>query len=128
MVLDNNEHSVLGYFSSNREAKRAADELHQAALVPGKEHLQINSITRHAVVEDNSYHDSINNAITLHSQTYYSSRGRSDQNPNPLLAANDLESGIDDDSVGKNFVVTLVTHKNNIEQAVQIMKNNGGFV
>lgn len=128
MELNKNEYSVLAYFSSNHEARRAADELQEAGLVPGKNHLQVNSISRYAVADGSYYNDSINNAVTLQGQTRYSNSGGLNQSPNPLLAANDLENGIDDDSIGKSFVVTLVTHKNNIAQAVQIMKNNGGLV
>lgn len=128
MDLNKNEYSVLAYFSSNQEAQRAADELQAADLVPGKDHLQVNSISRYAVIDSSYYNDSINNALMLQGQTRYSNSSRLNQSPNPLLAANDLENGIDDDSIGKFFVVTLVTPKNNIAQAVQIMKNNGGLV
>jgi hypothetical protein len=127
MVLDKHEHSILAYFSSSYDARRAADELQEADLVPGINHLQVNSISRNAVFDSSYYNDSFS-AVTLQEQTLYSNSGRLNQSPNPLLAANNLENGVDDDSIGKNFVVTLVTHKNNIAQAVQIIRNNGGLV
>ena len=130
MELYKNEHSIFGYFPSSTKAKNAANELQKAGLVTGEDYIQIDRVSRYAVVNDSHYNNPINNAATLHGLTHYSNSEGLEQDLNPLLAANDSESGrgIDDDSNGKAFMVILVTDKNNVEKAVQIMKNNGGYV
>jgi hypothetical protein len=124
LQLDKNERSIFGYFPSSTKAQQAMKELQQADLVPGEGYMQIDRVSRHAVVSDSDYNNPVNNAATLHALTHYSDGG-SDQDLNPLLAANDSESGsgvYDDNFAGKSFMVTLVTNKENVKQAVEIMK------
>lgn len=131
MQLDQNEHSIFAFFPSSTKAEKAAEELYEANLVPGEGYMQIDRISRHAVVNDSEYNNPINNAATLHGLTHYSDSDGVDNDLNPLLAANDSESGrgvYDDNFAGKAFMVTLVTGKENIEKAVQIMKSNDGIV
>lgn len=129
MQLDKNEQSIFGYFPSIAKAEQAMEELKQANLVPGEGYMQIDTISRHGVVNDSEFNNPINNAVTLHGLTYYSNGLHED--PNPLLAANDSESGrgvYDDNFAGKSVMVVLVTEKGNVEKAVQIMKDNDGIV
>lgn len=131
MTLDKNEHSIFGYFPSSTKAQKAADELQQANLVPGEGYMQIDRVSRHAVVNDSEYNNPINNAATLHGLTHYSDSDGLDNDLNPLLAANDSESGsgvYDDNFAGRSFMLTLVTQNDNIEKAVEIMKSHGAYV
>ncbi len=131
MQLDQNEHSIFGYFPSIVKAEQAMEELRQANLVPGEGYMQIDTISRHGVENDSEYNNPINNASTLHGLTYHSSSDGADDVPNPMLAANDSESGrgvYDDNFAGKSVMVVLVTGKDNVEKAVQIMKKHDGYV
>jgi hypothetical protein len=131
MQLEKNERSIFAYFPSSTKAQKAADELKQANIVPGEGYIQVDRISRHAVVNDSDYNNPINNAATLHGITHYSNSDGLDHDLNPLLAANDSESGrgvYDDNFAGKAFMVTLVTSENNVEKAVAIMKAQGGTV
>lgn len=131
MELDKNERSIFGFFPSSTKARKAMEELKEANLVPGEGYMQIDRISRHAVVNDSEYNNPINNAATLHGLTNYSNSDGLDHDMNPLLAANDSESGrgvYDDNFSGKSFMVTLVTDEDNVEKAVQIMKENDAIV
>ncbi|PKM76349.1 MAG: hypothetical protein CVU90_13125 [Firmicutes bacterium HGW-Firmicutes-15] len=132
MELDRNEHSILGFFPSSTMAQKAMEALKKAKLVPNEGSIQIDRISRFGVVNDSEYNNPINNAITLHGPTIYSNSAGVDDGANPLLAANDTENGrgINNDNLAgeENFMLTLVTSKDNIEKAVAIMKANGGRV
>ncbi len=132
VVLDKNEHSILGFFPSSTKAQKAMDELkQQVGMVPDAGSIQIDRISRFGVVNDSEYNNPINNAMNEHAVTTYSNSMGIDDGLNPLIAANDSESGrgINDDNLaGEAYLVTLVTSKDNVETAVAIMKANGGKV
>jgi hypothetical protein len=131
--LDKNEHSILGFFPSSSMAQKAMEGLKQeAGLVPDDGSIQIDRISNFGVVNDDEYNNPINNALTLHGPTIYSNSAGIDDGANPLLAANDTETGrgINSDNLsgGETFLLTLVTSNDNVEKAVAIMKSNGGMV
>jgi hypothetical protein len=133
MQLDKNEHSILGYFPSSTMAQQAMEALKQEAnMVSDEGSIQIDKFSRFGVVNDSEYNSPINNALTLHGPTIYSNSAGIDDGANPLLAANDTESGrgINNDNLAEtdNFLVTLVTSNDNVEKAVAIMKAHGGMV
>jgi len=132
MELDKNEHSILGFFPSSTKAHDAIQALKNAGMVPGEGYVQLDQVSRFGVVNDSEYNNPINNALTLHGTTIYSNSAGIDDGLNPLLAANDSEMGrgINNDNLagGESFMVTLVTSMDKVEQAVNIMKSNGGKV
>jgi hypothetical protein len=131
-VLNKSEHSIFGFFASSTKAQRAMDELkRQSGMVMDNGSIQIDRISRFGVVNDSDYNNPINNALNEHAVTTYSNSLGVDDGLNPLIAANDSESGrgINDDNLaGEAYMVTLVTDKANIDTAVAIMKANGGKV
>ncbi|MEN6390713.1 MAG: hypothetical protein ABFD04_09880 [Syntrophomonas sp.] len=130
MELDKDEQGIMAYFPTTDKAQKAMDELSKAGLVPGEGYMQIDRISRYAVVNDRKRNNPTNNASTLHGLTNYSNSEGLNQGLNPLLAANDSESGrgvYDDNFSGKSVMLTLVTKKENVDKAVKIMKDNGGL-
>jgi len=131
MELDKNEHSILAFFPSSTKAHNAMEAVKKANLVTDEGAVQVDRISQFGVVNDSQYNNPINNAVTLHGLTHYSNSQGIDDGPNPLLAANDSESGrgINNDNLaGVSFMLTMVTSKDNIEKAVSIIKDQGGRV
>jgi hypothetical protein len=132
MELDKNEHSILGFFPSIAMAKNAMESLKKAKLVPSNDSIQVDQVSRFGIVNDSNYNNPINSALTLHGPTMYSNSSGIGDGPNPLLAANDTEMGrgINNDNLAgeESFMLTLVTSKENVEQAVALMKASGGRV
>lgn len=132
MELGKNEHSILGFFPSIAMAMNAMDSLQQANLIPTDDSVQIDMVPRFGVVNDSEINNPLNNALTLHGPTMYSNSMGVDDGPNPLLAANDTETGrgINNDNLAgeESFMLTLVTSNENIEQAVALMKAAGGRI
>lgn len=129
--LPKNEHSILAYFPSSTKAEQAMQELQKAGLVPGEGYMQIDRVSQFGVTNDSDYNSPINNAITNHGPTLYSNSEGVDDGANPLLAAMPSASGMAGSNPwtgGAAFLVTLVTNSNQVEQAVAIMKANGGNV
>jgi hypothetical protein len=129
--LDRNEHSIFGFFPSSGSAMRAMEAIKNANLVENEGSIQMDKISRFGVVNDSQYNNPINNAVTQHGPTHYSNSEGIDNGPNPLLAANDSESGrgINNDNLaGESFMVTMVTSNENIQKAVAILKEHGGKV
>lgn len=132
MELNKNERSILAFFPSSTMALKAREALWKAHLVSDEGNIQIDRISRFGVVDDSSYDNPVNSAITLHGPTIYSNSEGIDDGANPLMAANDTETGrgINSDNLagGEAFMLTLVTTQDNVEQAVAIIKSNGGRV
>ncbi|MDD3899303.1 MAG: hypothetical protein PHE82_10225 [Syntrophomonadaceae bacterium] len=132
MELDKNEHSILGFFPSSTMAEKAMQALKDADLVPSADSVQLDRVSRFGVVNDSQYNNPINNAVTLHGPTLYSNSAGIDDGLNPLLAAYDTKAGRGinnaDLAGGEAFMVTLVTANENVEEAVALMKANGGRV
>jgi len=130
--LNKNERSILAFFPSSTMALKAREALWKAHLVSDEGNIQIDRISRFGVVDDSSYDNPVNSAITLHGPTIYSNSEGIDDGANPLMAANDTETGrgINSDNLagGEAFMLTLVTTQDNVEQAVAIIKSNGGRV
>ena len=132
MELVKNEHSILGFFPSVAMARKAMESLKQAKLVPSEDSIQVDQVSRFGIVNDSKYNNPLNSALTLHGPTMYSNSSGIGDGPNPLLAANDTEAGrgINNDNLAgeESFMLTLVTSKDNIEQAAALMKAAGGRV
>ena len=132
MELDKNEHSILGFFPSSTMAENAMQALKDADLVPSADSVQLDRVSKFGVVNDSQYNNPINNAVTLHGPTLYSNSAGIDDGLNPLLAAYDTKAGRGinnaDLAGGEAFMVTLVTANENVEEAVALMKANGGRV
>ncbi len=131
MELSKNERSILAFFPSSTKAQKAVDELQNSGLVPDSSSIQLDRISRYGITNDSDYNNPINNSITLSGPTLFSNREGIDDGANPLLAASDSASGYgnpDGTSGGQAFQVTLLTSPDKAEQAVQIIKANGGKV
>lgn len=131
MQLDNNEHSVLGFFPSSTKAQKAVDALKSSGLASDPSAIQLDRTSRYGMTNDSQYNSPINNAITLSGPTLFSNSMGIDDGANPLLAASDSASGMgnsDGMAGGEAFLVTLVTMQSNVEKAVSIIKANGGQV
>lgn len=130
--LDKNERSILAFFPADTMAFSAVQALKDANLVPTNESIQLEQVSQFGVMHDTDHDNPINNALTQHGPTIYSSSVGISGGLNPLLAAYDSESGpgINTHDPGKDhaFMVTLVTTEENVQTAVAIMKANGGRV
>lgn len=131
MQLEKGEHSILSYFASSSHAKKAAEELKKAGFIPSEDSVQIDQISRFGLSKNNDQNDLINFAATLSGPVIYSA-SEGEDGPNPLLAADPSASGMSaPDTVevsGTNILLTLVTSNENIEKAVKIIKEQGGYV
>ncbi len=126
MELDKNEQRIFAYFPSSTRAEKAIAELKQANIVPEKGYVQIDRVSQYTVANDSEYNNPINAAI-LNGLTPYSNNSGLDKLANPLLVAKDSESGrgaYDDNFSGKSFMVTLVTNKENVDKAVEILNGD----
>jgi hypothetical protein len=132
MELGKNGYSILGYFPSIAMAMNAMDSLEKANLVPDDDSIQIDQVSRFGIVKDNEYNNPVNNALTSHGLSIYSNSMGIGDGANPLLAVNDTEAGrgINNNNLAgeESFLLTLVTSPDNIEQAVALIKANGGRV
>jgi hypothetical protein len=132
MDLGRDEHSILAFFPSCSQALSAMVQLKNDGFVMEEGAMQLDRVSQFGVVNDSHYNNPINNALTNHGPTLYSNSMGVDDGPNPLLAANDTEMGrgINNDNLagGEAFMVTLVTSNDKIQQAVNILKSNGGRV
>lgn len=125
MQLEQGKRSILSYFPSSSRAQQAGKELKAAGFTE----MQIDRISRYGFNADPSYDNPINNAETLSGLTHFSADGES---RNTLLAADPSASGYGDRNYGiaggRAFLLTLVIDDNRVEEAVGIIKKNGGTV
>ena len=130
MQLEQGERSILSYFSSSTKAQAAAEELEKAGFVAESGSIQIDRVAQYATEPDADFDPPLSSAMTLSGLTLYSDESGPD-GPNPLLAASDSASGVglsNQDIKVRSFLLTLVTANENIEEAVKIIKDNGGMV
>lgn len=132
MELKKNERSILAFFPSSTMALKAREALKKAHIVEDEGSIQIDKISQFGVVVDAQYNNPVNNAITQTGPTIFSNSAGIDDGANPLLAANDTEMGrgINSDNLadGESFMITMVTTHDKVDQAVAIIKSNGGRV
>lgn len=129
MELEQGEHSILSFFPSSDKAQEAAQALMEAGLVPEPGAIQVDRITRYSPADEEEYNSPINNAVTLSGVTLYSA-SQGEEGTNPLLAVMDSASGIGNPNAGipgrHGFMLTLVTAKENMEAALEIIKAYDG--
>ncbi|QGU00210.1 hypothetical protein SYNTR_1616 [Candidatus Syntrophocurvum alkaliphilum] len=131
MQIEKDESSILAYFSTSNRAQKALDELKKQGLVPEPGAAQIDKISQFSISENPKMNSPINNSLTLSAITLLSNESGED-GANPLLAAHDSASGIGNPNAGsaggEAFMLTLVTYKENRQQAIQIIRKNRGKV
>ncbi len=129
MELQQGEHSILSFFPSSDKAQEAAQALKEAGLVPEPGAIQVDRITRYSPASEEEYNSPINKAVTLSGVTLYSA-SQGEEGTSPLLAATDSASGIGNPHAGvpgrHGFMLTLVTAKENIEAALEIIRAHYG--
>lgn len=124
------ERSILSYFPTSNKAQEAAEELKQA----GFQNIQIDRVSRYGVESDAHFNNPINNASSLTGLTIYSDGTGENlgDSGRVLLAADPSASGYGDInygvSGGRAFLLALVTSDDRVEEAVGIIKKNGGMV
>jgi hypothetical protein len=125
MELEPGEQSIFAYFPSTNKAQQAGDELLEA----GFSEIQIDRVSRHGFNADASFDNPVNQARTISGLTHFSADKES---KNTLLAADPTASGYGDQDYGiaggQSFLLTLVTGEEGVDQAVEIIKKNGGRV
>lgn len=131
MQLEKDERSILAYFPSSARAQQAASELKRAGLLTDPGSLQIDRISRYGYNSDAEYNNPINHAVNLTGVTLYSS-GAAPEGVDPALAADNSSSGIGaagyGTAGGKAFLLTVVTARDRVDEAVHIIKTCGGKV
>ncbi|HBQ26282.1 MAG TPA: hypothetical protein DD791_07805 [Syntrophomonas sp.] len=129
MELEQGEHSILSFFPSSDKAQEAAQAIEEAGLVPEPGAIQVDRITRYSSADEDEYNNPISNAATLSGITLYSA-SEGEEGTNPLLAAMDSASGIGNPNAGvpgrHGFMLTLVTAKENVEAALEIIRAYDG--
>ncbi|NLB88177.1 MAG: hypothetical protein GX790_02970 [Syntrophomonadaceae bacterium] len=130
-MLEKGERSILAYFSSSANAEKALKELKKAGIPIDEGSIAIDRISRYDMRMNNEINSPINSAVTLSGPVLYSSSSP-DEGPNPLLAASDSVSGIGNPDAGAaggtSFLLTVVTREEIVEEAIKIIKENGGRV
>lgn len=130
-MLEKGERSILAYFPSSINADKALQELQSAGIPIDEGSIAIDRISRYDPRIDNELSQPINNALTLSGPVLYSISSP-DEGPNPWLAASDSASGLGNPDAGASggttFLLTLVTKEERVQEAVKIIKENGGRV
>lgn len=129
MELPEGERALLAYFPSSTRARDASEELKAKGLVPEPGSIQVDRVSRFGSIADADYNNPINNAATLSEITIGSGGGGE---PSPLAAADPSASGIGNPGAGvaggHAFLLTLVTDEDNVQTAVDIIKQHGGQI
>lgn len=130
-MLAKGERSILAFFSSSTAAQNALKELKEAGIPIDEGSIAIDRISRYDMRINNEMNNPINNALTLSGPVLYSSSSPAG-GPNPLLAASDSASGLGNSDAGAaggtGFLLTVVTKEEKVEEAIKIIKENGGRV
>lgn len=130
-MLQKGERSILAYFPSSINADKALQELQSAGIPIDDGSIAIDRVSRYNMGMDDEPNQPINNALTLSGPVLYSSSSP-DEGPNPLLAASDSASGLGNPNAGAaggaGFLLTVVTRDEKVQEAIQIIKENGGRV
>ncbi|NLI13491.1 hypothetical protein [Pelotomaculum propionicicum] len=130
MQLEPGERSILSYFPSSEQAQKAAAALKSAGVGV----VQVDRVSRYGVEIDGYYNNPINRAETITGPVLYSTNNRLEQSADNrvLLGADPSVSGYGAEEYGvgggRSFMVTVVTNEGKLDQAVDIIKQNGGMV
>jgi len=129
MQLPPGKRSILSSFPSSGQARKAVEALKNAGLAE----VQLDRVSRYGVEIDAHYNNPINRAETQTGPTLYSRNAKDmDDNTRVLLAAAPSASGYgcDDHGVagGKAFLVTVVADEEQVDRAVETIKQHGGEV
>lgn len=128
MQLAPGERSILATFPSANSAQKAAAGLKNA----GFQTVSVDRISRYGVENDAEINSAVaGRATSLAGLTLYSA-GTNPGDERVLLAADPSVSGYGDTNYGvaggRAFLVTVVTSKEKVEQAAEILKQHGGQV
>jgi len=116
--------SILAYF----ETTEAAQKVKKILKKKGIETIQIDRISEVPTQNTGGFNNPINNAESLAALT---NTGGNDLagDTGPLLGASTAGSGLSGDRVGsRNILMTIVTSEDKIEECVNSIKENHGFV
>ncbi|MGB9793038.1 MAG: hypothetical protein ACPLTR_10765 [Thermacetogeniaceae bacterium] len=128
--LESGERGILSYFPNSAAAQEAAEELRRA----GFQDIQIDRVSRYGVESDAHLNNPINNATSLAGLTVYS-KGTAEalgDSGRVLLAADPSASGYGGRGYGtaggRAYLLALVVPEERVDEAVEIIKKNGGVV
>lgn len=129
MQLSPGERSILAYFPTSTTANEAIEALKEAGVAEA----QLDRVSRFGVSYDDNYNNPLNQANTLSGLTLYSTNkdNFSDNDERILMSADPSVSGLASAGYGtaggKAFLVTVVTNEEQLDQAVQILKDKGAY-
>jgi hypothetical protein len=124
------ERAIFAYFPSSTMAQDAINALTQA----GFSDASMRRVSHFGVVRDASYDNALTSAETLTGLTLFSSNTDKDQNQSAriLMGADPSVSGFSDRGYGlagkKAFAVVAFAPEERVDEAVQLIKSQGGEV
>jgi hypothetical protein len=129
MQLSPGERSILSYFTSSRQAQKAVAALHDAGFI----NVQLDRVSRFGGGLDAYYNSPLNKAQTITGPVLFSGDVYGiDQDTRVLLGADPSVSGYGYQDYGlgggRDFLVTVVTREELLEQAAHIIKQHDGMM
>ncbi|GAV24524.1 hypothetical protein ciss_04570 [Carboxydothermus islandicus] len=131
MELKKNEQSILAYFSSSAKAKDAAEAL----KANGINDVQVDRVSRYGVASNPEINNPISGqGVSGTGLSLYSADANQfgDNDAPVLLSADPSVSGMAAKEYGtaggEAFLVTAVTTKDKVEEAVKILKEKGAKI
>jgi hypothetical protein len=129
MQLNPGERSILSYFATSDDAREAVEALKSAGITE----VQLDRISRFGANNDANFNNPVNRANTVTGPTLFSKDNFSEDPAKRVLMGADPAAsgyGCDDYGVagGNAFMVVVVTSEDKLNQAVELIKQNGGVV
>jgi hypothetical protein len=123
------EQMIISYFFSEKQVKDALQSLATVGLKDG----HIRKVSRFGISNDRTQDDPISRAETLTGLTLYSANSSKDENASTrvLLGADPSVSGFStsgNELPGPVYSLTAFVPEERVEEAVGILKQNGGEV
>lgn len=131
MQLAPGERAILAYFPSSDKAETAAEELKNA----GYDTVQVDRISRYGIHHDPEINYPVAGRAVSGTGLVVHGEGTDDLTQGDmrvLIAADPSVSGMAamgyGTAGGRAFLVTVVTHEEKVQQAVEILRKHGGEV
>ena len=123
------EQTIISYFFTEKKVKNALQALNTAGLEDG----HIRKVSRFGVTNDRTQDDPISRAETLTGLTVFSANTSKEENASVrvLLGADPSVSGLStsgNEMPGPVYSLTAFVPEDRVEEAVEIIKQNGGEV
>ncbi len=129
MKLDPGEHSILATFPTSNKARAAMRSLHEAGI----RNIQLDRISRFREENNTHYNNPVaGQAVSLTGLTAQSAGAIGDQDTGVLVSADPTASGVGmayyGVAGGQGFMLTVVTNTQKLNQALKLIRENGGQV